>query len=123
MTPIDSLPDLDWSDIAREEIVAAGAELVSKSDFAYRIGNIAIAGLIYSSYTAPPWFWFALTNGITLKDLLDLRAKREKIPQGAITAVNKNLPEAIKFAKFFGFEDTDRIRLVDGKIYKIFRRV
>lgn len=123
MTPIKDLPDLDWNEFAKQEIVVAGAGLVAQSDFAYQIGRVAIAGLIYTSYTAPPWFWFALAKGVTLKDLFDFRALREEIPQGSLCAVNEGWPEAVKFAKFYGFEDTGADRVVEGKTYKIFRRV
>lgn len=123
MTPIKALPNLDWSDLAKQEIIVAGEGLVAQSDFAYQIGRIAIAGLIYTSYTAPPWFWFALAKGVTIKDLLDFRVLREEIPRGALCAVNEVWPEAVKFAKFYGFEDTERERVVEGKTYKIFRRV
>lgn len=123
MTPIKDLPNLEWSDFARQEIIVAGEELVAQSDFAYQIGRVAIAGLIYTSYTAPPWFWFALAKGVTIKDLFDFRALREEIPRGTLTAVNAAWPEAIKFAKLYGFEDTGKSRVVESKTYKIFRRV
>jgi hypothetical protein len=80
MSPIDNLPNLDWNEIAQQEIIITGANLVAQSDFAYQIGRVAIAGLIYHSYVAPPWFWFALAKGVTLRDLIDFRALREEIP-------------------------------------------
>lgn len=123
MTPIKGLPNLDWNDFARQEILATGESLVTQSDFAFQIGRVAIAGLIYTTYTAPPWFWFALAKGVTIRDLLDFRAVREEIPLGALTAVNVAWPQAVKFAKFYGFEDTGVERVVENKTYKIFRRV
>lgn len=122
MSPIKHLPNLDWNEIAEQEIIVTGAELVSQSDFAYQIGNIAIAGLIYHSYVAPPWFWFALAKGVTLRDLLDFRALREQVPVGALTAVREEWPNAIRFAEFYGFEYTDEDRLYGDKMYKIYRR-
>lgn len=122
MSPIDSLPNLDWSEIASREIIITGADLVAKSDFAYQIGRVAIAGLIYDSYVAPPWFWFALAKGVTLRDLIDFRALREQIPAGSFTAIDEAWPNAIRFAEFYGFKDTDRDRLCGDRTYKIYRR-
>lgn len=123
MTPIKGLPDLDWNEVARQEIIVTGANLVAQSDFAYQIGRVAIAGLIYRSYVAPPWFWFALAKGVTLRDLIDFRALREQIPHGALTAINKGWPNAVRFAEFYGFEDTGERRLYGDKPYMIYRRV
>lgn len=123
MTPIDSLPDLEWSEFATREILATGESLVTQSDFAYQIGQVAIAGLTYTSYTSPPWFWFALSKNVTIKDLLDFRALREKIPVGSQTAVNVAWPRAARFAEFYGFEDMNVSTVVGNETYKIFRRV
>lgn len=122
MSPIDKLPALDWNEIARQEIIITGADLVSRSDFAYQIGRVAIAGLIYHSYVSPPWFWFALAKGVTVRDLLDFRAMREQIPAGALTAINEEWPNAIRFAELYGFEDTGERRLYGDKPYMIYRR-
>lgn len=122
MNLINGLPDLDWNDIARQEIIVTGANLVAQSDFAYQIGRVAIAGLIYHSYVAPPWFWFALAKGVTLRDLIDFRALREEIPRGALTAIYEEWPNAVRFAEFYGFEDTHEVRLCGDRLYKIYRR-
>lgn len=122
MNPIKHLPDLEWSDIAEREIIVAGEGLIEQSDFAYQIGRVAIAGLIYRSYVAPPWFWFALAKGVTLRDLIDFRALREQIPQGSLTAVCKEWPHSIRFAEFYGFEYTNSDRICGDRTYKIYRR-
>lgn len=122
MNPIENLPNLDWNEIARTEIIVTGADLVAKSDFAYQIGRVAIAGLIYHSYVGPPWFWFALAKGVTIRDLIDFRALREEIPRGSLTGICEEWPNAIRFAEFYGFEDTGEARLYGGKSYKIYRR-
>lgn len=123
MNPIKHLPDLEWNEIAEQEIIVAGAGLVAQSDFAYQIGRVAIAGLIYHNYVAPPWFWFALAKGVTLRDLIDFRALREEIPQGALAAVCEEWPNAIRFAEFYGFEYTGNDRLCGDRMYKIYRRI
>jgi hypothetical protein len=120
MNRIDRLPDLDWSEIAKNEIILTESNLVEQSDVAYQIGQVAIAGLIYRSYTSPPWFWFALAKGVTIRDLIDFRRKREEIPPGALTAIRKDRLQAIRFAKFFGFEETNIVSTDDA--YMIFRR-
>ena len=122
MNPIDYLPNLDWSEIAQREIIITGADLVARSDFAYQIGRVAIAGLIYSSYVAPPWFWFALAKSVTLRDLIDFRALREEIPQGALTAIDPEWPNAVRFATFYGFAYTGKDIVCGDKPYKIYRR-
>lgn len=122
MNPIERLPNLDWNEIARQEIIVTGADIVAKSDFAYQIGRVAIAGLIYHNYISPPWFWFALAKGVTLRDLIDFRALREQIPHGSLTAVCEEWPNAVRFAEFYGFEDTGERRLCGDKLYKIYRR-
>lgn len=122
MKEIKDLPDLDWNEIAEREIIITGANLVAQSDFAYQIGRVAIAGLIYYSYVAPPWFWFALAKGVTLRDLIDFRALREEIPLGALTAVSEAWPNAVRFAEFYGFTFTGEERVYGDKPYKIFRR-
>lgn len=122
MTPIDSLPNLDWNEIARREIIITGANLIAQSDFAFQIGRVAIAGLIYHNYLSPPWFWFALAKGVTMRDLIDFRKLRDEIPQGAMTAVCVDWPHAIRFAEFYGFVYTGEERIYDGKTYKMYRR-
>lgn len=122
MSPIDHLPNLDWNEIARNEIIVTGANLIAQSDFAYQIGRVAIAGLIYHNYTSPPWFWFALAKGVTMRDLIDFRALKEEIPLGALTAVCDEWPNAVRFAEFYGFVPTGEERLYGDKHYKIYRR-
>lgn len=122
MTPINELPSLNWSTTASEQLQITGPEIVEQSHVAYQIGNIAVAGLIYGSLLCPPWFWFALADGITLRELLDFRRLMEKIPTGSLTAVNASHKEAIKFARVFGFEETDSEAEISGAIYKLFRR-
>ena len=122
MILIEKIPELDWSDTAREELELTGKDLIDQSSIAYQIGNVAIAGLIHDSFTSPPWFWFALAKGVTLRELLDFRRYTELIPKGAMTGVNANCPEAIKFAKLFGFEDIGQSANIGGNVYRLFRR-
>lgn len=123
MTPIKAVPELDWSDIAMEEILSEDANgLIAASEVACCIKNIVIAGLIYSSYLQPPWFWFALAKGVTIRDLLDFRRLKEHIPQGALTAVNVKHKDALRFAELYGFRSTGKLETHKGKTYKIFRR-
>lgn len=122
MNPIDKLPDLDWTDVTREELVITGDDIVRRSDVAYRIGNVAVAGLIYYSFCSPPWFWFGLAEGVRFRDLIDFRALREKIPQGATTAINAMHDKSLRFARFYGFEPTGQVREFAGNKYLIYRR-
>jgi hypothetical protein len=122
MNPIKKLPDLDWDDIAKREIIVTGENLVEQSDYAYQIGRVAIAGLIYYSYTSAPWFWFALAKGVTIRDLIDFRRLQEEIPIGSMTAVRTDRVEALRFARFYGFEETGELRTLGNTTYKLFRR-
>lgn len=122
MTPIKKLPDFDWNEIARREISLTGESLVERSTFAYRIKNIAAAGLIYQSFLAPPWFWFVLAETTTMRDLIDFRRLQMLIPTGALTACDVTEPLADRFARFYGFEPTGEQREYCGRTYNIFRR-
>lgn len=123
MIPIKQLPDLDWSDQARKEILISGQSLLDETDFAWMIGRVAICGIIYKTFTSPPWFWFALAKNVTLKDLIDFRRKAELIPKGTLTAVHVNFVEGIRFAKFYGFEATEQLERSGDNLYRIFRRI
>lgn len=122
MKAIKTLPDLPWTPHAREEIVVTGASLIEASDVAYVIGSVAIAGLIYTSFTSPPWFWFGLTKNAKLRDLIDFRALREQIPQGAQTAVRSDFAAGHRFASFYGFSRTGAVREHAGNTYDVYRR-
>ena len=106
MKEIKEIPDLAWTEQARREIALTGQALLDQSDFAWVIGNLAICGLLYRNFLNPPWFWFALTEGITIRDLIDFRRLKELIPQGALTAVDESFGEGMRFARLYGFEDT-----------------
>lgn len=123
MNPIDTIPTLNWMDHARDEIALEGEELLHRSDFAWKLGEVAICGLIYSTFTSPPWLWFALAKDVTLRDLIDFRRLSRFIPKGTLTGVRADLKEAIRFAEFYGFEATGSVRYHGGWKYKIFRRV
>ena len=122
MNPIKKLPDFHWADHARGEIAVTGPSLILMSDCAFAIGEVAIAGLIYSSYTSPPWFWFALTENVSFSDLIDFRRLQDEIPKGALTAVRTDFAPGHRFAKFYGFEATDRMQVHEGREYQIYRR-
>lgn len=122
MIPIEKLPDLNWNDIAVRELSLLEDDLVGSSTVAYRIGNVAVAGLIHDSFTSPPWFWFALAKDVTMRDLIDFRRFQEKIPSGALTAVQKDNERALRFATFYGFIDTGKEASNRDIEYKILRR-
>lgn len=124
MIPIDKLPDLDWSDVARVQLAEQdGDALVGSSTVAYRIGEIAVAGLIYHNLLSPPWFWFALARNIRHGDLLDFRRLKNHIPIGALTGVDKDDERCVRFAKLYGFVPTQEEHRQGDKTYQIFRRV
>jgi hypothetical protein len=122
MTPISSLPDFDWNEIARREISMTGEELISQSTVAFKVQNVAAGGLIYHNFMTPPWFWFILARNVTMRHLIDFRRHKEHIPVGALTAVDEDEPLARRFAVFYGFEPTEELRSYHGHQYRIFRR-
>ena len=122
MNPIDTLPDWQWSSHAEQEIMITGQELVEQSDFAWRVSDAAVCGLIYNSYCSPPWMWFALRKGVGLRELLDFRRYAEFIPSGALTAVLENFEPGIRFARLYGFRETGEIVSYGDHDYLIFRR-
>lgn len=123
MSPISALPPLDWSDTAFQEIELTGDQLVQQSDCAYRLGNIGVCGLIYSSYTAPPWLWFALAKDVRVGDLLDFKRRLEAlIPQGTLTGIHADFKSGIRFAEFYGFEPTGQVAPHGGHDYIIYRK-
>lgn len=123
MSRINSLPPLDWSDTAFQEIELTGDELVQQSDCAYRLGNIGVCGLIYSSYTSPPWLWFALARDVSVGDLLDFKKRLEAlIPVGSVTGIRADFLKGVRFAKFYGFEPTGEVARHGGHDYEIYRK-
>ena len=123
MNRIDSIPSLNWTDHAKREIALEGEELLHRSDFVWKLGEAAICGLIYNVFTSPPWMWFAMSKDVTMGDLIDFRRLATMIPLGTLTGVDESLPVAIRFAEFYGFEETGSTHDYHGRRYKIFRRV
>jgi len=122
MNPIKTLPDFDWTEYAKKDILLSGQALLDATDFAWSLGTVAICGLIYQTFTSPPWFWFALAKGATLRDLIDFRRLAEHIPHGAVTPVEVGFERGRRFAEFYGFEDTGVVWNQHGIDYNIFRR-
>lgn len=123
MKEIDRLPDLDWSDRAREQIELTGGDaLVRASHVAYRLGNAGAIGLVYQSFFAPPWLWMALAKNVTIRDLIDFRRLQERIPRGTIAAVEDGDETAIRFAAFYGFVDSGQVVESAGLTYIIMRK-
>lgn len=123
MSPIkDFPPDFQPSLQARQEIIVSGKELLDMSDFAWRIGAVAIVGLIYHSLVNPPWMWFALGNNVTLRDLIDFRRMQEMIPTGTLTAVDEEFKQGHRFAEFYGFRRTGEVKFHKDRTYLVYRR-
>jgi hypothetical protein len=122
MNPIDQFPNLDWSEHAQEELLITDArELMMVTDFAWKIGNIAAIGLVYSSFAAPPWMWMIFAKGVTNRDLYDFRRKATLIPKGTLTAVKASFEMGLRFARLYGFEEAGDT-VVKGLDYKIMRK-
>lgn len=122
MNPIDFLPDFNWSEHARAEIAVSGQDLIDQSEVKFAVGEVAIAGLVYTSYTSPPWFWFALAEDVRMSDLIDFRRLQAMIPPGALTAIRQDRPLLRRFASFYGFSDSGREQQHNGLTYLIYRR-
>ncbi len=106
LDPIQDLPAFDWSDLAQLEMQETGLELIRQTDRMWRVGSVAVVGFIWSSFYQPPWMWFALARGVTLRDLIDFRRLTAQIPSGTLTGVRQGHKEARRFAEFYGFDYT-----------------
>lgn len=127
MTPIKSianLPDLDWSDIAQREMldVQTREELIDKSQFMWQLGDVAVCGFVYRTFTNPPWMWFALARGVTLRHLIDFRALAMQIPKGTLTTVRSDFRVGHRFAQFYGFENLTDTVLHEDIMYTLYRK-
>lgn len=121
MTPIDSLPNLDWTEESAKEI-AAHSTLVEDSDFAYQLGDWFVGGWHYPSLIGPPWFWFALAKGADVARIRQLRLLQPRLPADMHTLVRREWTTGDRFARFFGFKPTDEVHVVDGEEYLVYRR-
>lgn len=122
MTPIDKLPEMDWSETALREISETEHDLVAQSSEAWRIKDFAVVGLVQTSLLQPPWLWFALAKKTTIGDLADLRRLQERIPRGTTTGVAAADKRCVRFAEFYGFEKTGKVNLHKGVEYLIMRK-
>lgn len=126
MSPIElitGLPDWQWKDHSKNEIAMTGEQLVEMSDFVWRLGAVAVAGFIHTSYTSPPWMWFVLAEDVGVADLIDFRRLALRIPKGTLTAVKADFAVGIKFAKVYGFTETGEEEFYSGRPYKIMRKM
>lgn len=114
---VNELPGFDWSDLATLEMQEEGLELIRKTDRMWRVGNVAVCGFIWHSFYQPPWMWFALSRGVTLRDLIDFRRLASYIPYGTTTGVRVDQAEAIRFAEFYNFHYTGA-QVGDYRIYR-----
>lgn len=125
MNPIElitALPKWKWKPQSENEISITGVELVAKSDFVWRVGNVAVVGFNYTSLTSPPWMWFALADNVGIRDLVDFRRCARMIPKGTLTAVNVDFAVGLKFAKLYEFEETGTVVEDCGHSYRIMRK-
>lgn len=123
MKEIKELPAWDWSNRAKAQMLHYDAETMLQSSYvAYQLGTAAVVGLIYVSLLAPPWLWFALASEVTMRDLIDFRRLRDRIPTGALTAIEEDDEIALRFASFHGFVDTGRIIEAPEGNYIIMRK-
>jgi hypothetical protein len=120
---VTALPNWQWKKHSQEEIILTGEQLVEMSDFVWRVGNVAVVGFTYISYTSPPWLWFVLAEKVGIADLVDFRRLTRQIPKGTLTAVAADFPMGFKFAKLYGFEETGEKVEYSERAFKIMRKV
>jgi hypothetical protein len=127
MNPIELITALPknwrWKKHSEEEISMTGEELVDMSDFVWRVGAVAIAGFIHTSYTSPPWMWFVLAEKVRFSDLVDFRRLAAQIPRGTLTAVAMDYSVGLKFAKFYGFVETGEEVDYLGRPFMVMRKI
>lgn len=120
---VTGLPKWQWKENSKREIFMTGEELVGSSDFVWRVGNVAVVGFIHSSYLTPPWMWFLLANKVTIADLVDFRRLALMIPKGTLTAVAVDFKVGLRFAKLYGFVETDEEINYADRTYRVMRKV
>jgi hypothetical protein len=120
---ITGLPEWKWKPNSEKELELTGQQLVNISDFVWRVGSVAIAGFIHTSYTSPPWMWFLLAEGVRVKDLIDFRRLALKIPKGTLTAVAVDFKLGYRFARIYDFVETGEEVNDAGRVYKIMRKI
>jgi hypothetical protein len=120
---IAGLPNWKWKDHSHREIEMTGAQLAAGSDFVWRVGEVAIAGFIYNNFMSPPWMWFALAEGVGIRDLVDFRRLANDIPHGTLTAVQSDYEVGRRFARLYGFYETGELVDQNDHEYLIMRKV
>jgi len=119
---ITDLPPLNWSDQAKAEMQVFGCKPPAGTALAWQLGEYAVCGLVYTSFTSPPWFWFALADGVGLRQLIDFRRLVAYLPRGTATAVMEDFEEGRRFAEVYGFMKTDQVVNTGGLVYRIYKR-
>ncbi len=121
---ITGLPDWRWKPNSEKELGLTDiSSVVDESDFIWRIGNVAVAGFVYTSFVSPPWMWFVLADDVGFTDLLDFRRLASQITPGTLTVVAADFLVGLRFAKFYGFEETGDVVIHNLREYKFMRKI
>lgn len=119
---VDRLPDLDWSERALFELDRYGDQFLARASSIYQLGAFGVLGLNYSSFLSAPWLWFMLAKNSDWQSLKDLRKEVHRVPSGCLTVVEDGYTVGERFARFFGFEQTNSSFVIGGLTYNEFRR-
>lgn len=126
---VDRIPSLDWSDWSWDEFRCGNASMMERRSLKMvevRDDDLPlfVLGLIYDSFTNPPWVWLLMTKDILgappslFRDLLETSLA---LPP-SLTFVNTLFTEGKRFLRFFGFEPVHKVTRYDGREYAIYRR-
>lgn len=119
---VKQIPELDWTQIAAREMLEQGLDAVADTDIIWQVGDVAVCGFKWFSFMRPPFMWFALARGVTMRTLIDFRALAERIPLGTITAVRESGSIERRFAEFYGFIDINEVVELSTGTYRWFRK-
>ena len=119
---ITSLPSLEWSPIAQIEMEENGFAFLDKTDVMWQVGDVAVCGFTWHTFFQPPWMWFALARGVTMRHLIDFRRIAKQIPHHTLTAVREDNEIAHRFATFYGFVPLGNQLVTDKASYTLYRK-
>lgn len=132
--PIKFIPKLDYTEYAWKELELVGdiKAIERGSEFITVVTQdstpLFTMGVIRHSLLSSPRFWFLLCETFRARTYWNLRALRSIIPELDLmyphleTLVANDWPMGLKFAKFCGFRETDRLEVAKGRTFKVMER-
>lgn len=120
---VTEIPQLLWTEHSSLEFSTANVMSIQEaSQLIWLIKAetvLAVAGLIYGSFSSPPWLWFLTTQELKALHVRQLQPLVKKLAPGTLTAVKNDFTMGHKFAKLFEFAPTELVE----QDYRIYRKI